>query len=52
LENNPDAEGIECAGEDGPGEEPEEGVCFGGGECFSPEEPEGEKATGVEEEDF
>jgi hypothetical protein len=27
-------------------------VCFGGCECFFPEEPESEEATGVEEEDF
>jgi hypothetical protein len=52
LENDPDAEGEEGAGEDGPRQEAEEGVCFGGCECFFPEEPESEEATGVEEEDF
>ena len=52
LENDPDAKGVEGAGEHGPREEGEEAVCFGGGECFFPEEPEGEEATGVEEEDF
>jgi hypothetical protein len=52
LENDPDAEGVEGAGEDGPGQESEKGVCFKGDECFFPEEPEGEEATGIEKEDF
>jgi hypothetical protein len=52
LENDPDTKGVEGAGKDRPRQKAEEGVCLGGGECFSPEEPEGEEATGVEEEDF
>jgi hypothetical protein len=52
LKNNPNAEGVEGRGKDGPRKEGKEGAFRGCGECFFPEEPEGEEATSVKEEDF
>jgi hypothetical protein len=52
LENDPDAEAVESASDESPWQEFEERVFGGAGECFFPEEPEGEETTGVEEENF
>ena len=52
MENDPDAEAVETAGNESPWQESKKSVFGRAGDCFFPEEPEGEKATGVEEEDF